>query len=262
MGVPEELREALGTEKGTQLLLRFVTANMENPDESLARVRNHYQNADEVAHDDIRLRDGRILDRHTAPLFSAQKRYLGRIWHLRDVTGERRAQAKLAALARADGLTGLANRNTFVERLAEACARARRSGGRFAVLFVDLDHFKQINDRRGHGAGDAVLIEVGKRLRSAVRETDLVARLGGDEFAILLDGGTDAQGAEAVAEKLREMLAADGEGADRVALTTASIGISLYSPQCATPGELLEQADRALYRAKQQGRDRYCLTAA
>jgi diguanylate cyclase (GGDEF)-like protein len=210
-------------------------------------------------HEDIRLADGRILDRRSAPLFSEQNRYLGRIWHLEEVTEARRANARLAALAQVDSLTGLANRNTFMEQLAEACATAARSGRGFALLFVDLDDFKEINDSRGHAAGDSVLVEVGKRLRSAVRETDLVARFGGDEFAILLHRVADGQHASALAEKVRILLAANlGVGAS-IACPTASVGISMYSPEVATPEALLEQADRALYRAKQLGRDGHCL---
>ncbi|HEX4584185.1 MAG TPA: diguanylate cyclase [Burkholderiaceae bacterium] len=256
--VPEALRATLKTHEGTQELLRFVASTMDNPEESLARVRHLYQQQQQVVHDDIRLADGRILDRRSAPLFSEQNRYLGRIWHLEDVTEARRASARLAALARLDGLTGLINRNAFTEELTEACATAERTGRGFALLFVDLDHFKEINDSRGHPAGDAVLVEVGKRLRAAVRDMDQVARFGGDEFAILLHGAADAQSALTVAEKLRSSLAADGQPDAAVACPTASVGISVYSPQIATPAQLLAQADRALYQAKQLGRDAYC----
>ena len=242
-------------------LLAFVTASVEEPDKFLARVRYLYQHPEEVAHEDISLRDGRIFDRHSAPLLDAAKHYLGRIWFFRDVTNERFAAEQLTAQARVDALTGIANRRTFDERLALSFAEARRGGPAFAVLALDLDHFKVINDTLGHAAGDAVLAEVGRRLRSVVRETDLVARLGGDEFAILQSKVTGVRDAEIVAAKIRAALAKPYRLNGSVAHATASVGIALHSSAVAGPAALLEGADRALYRAKEEGRDRYCFAS-
>jgi diguanylate cyclase (GGDEF)-like protein len=252
--VPSELAASDDDEK----ILAFCTSQIEEPSEFVARVRHLYKHPEEIAHEDIGLRDGRIFDRHSAPLFDAAKRYLGRIWFFRDVTNERLAVRQLTAEARADALTGIANRRTFEERLALAIAEAKRGGPGFAVFALDLDHFKVINDTLGHAAGDAVLAEVGRRLRALIRETDLVARLGGDEFAVLLANVADAVSAGTIAEKIRGVLATPYCLEGGQARATTSIGISMWSPAIATSNKLLEQADGALYRAKEQGRDRFC----
>ena len=172
------------------------------------------------------------------------------------------AQESLLHLAQHDGLTGLVNRARLTEVLTETVARSRRHGTGCAVLYLDIDHFKRINDGRGHDAGDAVLREFARRLRECARETDTVARLGGDEFVIVLEDLHDADGAIMVAGKIREAMRApfefDGASID----VSTSIGIAYGSLGESRLDNLLTRADRALYRVKAGGRGDFLLADA
>ncbi len=148
-----------------------------------------------------------------------------------------------------DQLTGLPSRTLFNERLERVIARARRYGGYFAVLFVDLDGFKAINDNLGHAAGDALLVEIGKRLSRMVREADTVARFGGDEFVVLLERVAGPNQAKVAARRLLDALCAPCRIEGRTVDVSASIGIVL-STGTADPAEILGSADRAMYEAK------------
>ena len=162
-----------------------------------------------------------------------------------------------------DSLTGLFMRDYFFTRLAQEDDRARRYGGGFAVLMVDLDDFKRINDEHGHLAGDHYLQEAGATIRAQLRGADIPCRYGGDEFCLLLPQ-TGAEGARAIAERIRAAVAEQIVGVDGLALrTTVSIGLAVY-PDHGTGelSELIRKADEALYRAKREGRDRVVLFAA
>jgi diguanylate cyclase (GGDEF)-like protein len=166
------------------------------------------------------------------------------------------------ATARVDPLTELARRHVLDEALRRECDRLRRTGGSLALVMLDLDHFKQVNDRHGHGVGDLVLARVGRLLRSCARNIDTPARFGGEEFAVLLCD-TGLEGAEAFAERFRRHLAelrVPVSGGASIGVT-ASAGIAVGS-EIATPEALLDAADRALYRAKLDGRDRVRLEPA
>ena len=171
-----------------------------------------------------------------------------------------RAQRHLYHGALHDELTSLAKRTVLNQRIANALARSRRMGNTFAVIYVDLDHFKRINDTHGHDVGDAVLVAVSLRLKAAVREYDTVARLGGDEFAILLDTLDDVAEAETVARRVLSSLAPPVRVAEQDLAVTASMGISVFPEGGDAPDELLRSADRAMYRAKRAGRNTYSLT--
>lgn len=150
-----------------------------------------------------------------------------------------------------DPLTGLPNRLGLTARLDQAIAVARREGGAAAVLFIDLDGFKAVNDGRGHAAGDAVLREIAARLRARLRDTDTVARLGGDEFVLLLE---DIEG-ERVLERVLEAIRTPIALASQQVCVSASIGVTLFPEDDADPDTLLRHADQAMYRAKQRGRN-------
>jgi diguanylate cyclase (GGDEF)-like protein/PAS domain S-box-containing protein len=175
---------------------------------------------------------------------------------VRDIRLQKQLEADLRHQAFHDPLTGLANRTRFIDRLEHALVRARRMGDGVALLFVDLDHFKSVNDSHGHAMGDQLLIKVGEQLASLIREGDTVARLGGDEFAILLDGGTDAAHAGASAQQLIESFwipfAVDG----REVIAYASVGVALASG-VEDGAELLRRADLAMYTAKANGKNRF-----
>jgi diguanylate cyclase (GGDEF)-like protein len=157
-----------------------------------------------------------------------------------------------------DALTGLANRAVFIDRLRQAFAAAKRGAPPFAILYLDLDGFKDINDTLGHSAGDLLLKSVGERLKSCVRETDLVARLGGDEFAVLQTNRGDVVSAGVLASKIHKALSAPYPLGDTEMGVTVSVGISPYMSETMGPDGMLTQADIALYRAKDEGRNQYC----
>lgn len=174
-----------------------------------------------------------------------------------DVTERKAAEEKILQLARTDPLTGLANRATFSERLHLAFSASQRGGTSFAVLYLDLDHFKDVNDTLGHPMGDLLLKMVTERLVANVRKMDLVARFGGDEFAVLQMDVTDPAAAGALAEKLRVAVDLPYRLKSNTVNVSASIGIALLGPHTVEPDTMLAQADLALYRAKDEGRDQY-----
>jgi diguanylate cyclase (GGDEF)-like protein len=166
-------------------------------------------------------------------------------------------QCELDHLASHDSLTGLPNRRMFLDRLDHALARARRSGEQLAVLFFDLDRFKDINDTLGHAVGDVVLGTVAERLQNVVREADTVARLGGDEFVILLDGTRGDEAIALVARKVIDALAEPIHFEGHLLSVGVSIGISQYPRHGRDASEIVASADRAMYRAKGEGRGGY-----
>ncbi len=175
---------------------------------------------------------------------------------LGDVTPRVEAEQKLTRLALFDDLTGLANRTLFVSRVAQVSRRSRRrASSRFAVLFVDLDRFKLVNDSLGHEAGDELLMTVARRLEVCVRPGDTVARLGGDEFAVLLEDLEDDEGALVAADRIHAALGVPVSVGGQSVFTSASIGIADGSAR-QEPEELLRHADLAMYGAKRQGRAR------
>lgn len=185
------------------------------------------------------------------------------------VIARHRSEAQIRSLAYYDVLTQLPNRRTLDDRLGQAMALSKRSGRYGALMFVDLDNFKPLNDRHGHAVGDQLLIQVAQRVLACVREMDTVARFGGDEFVIVvgeLDERRDASAAQAlvVAEKIRDSIAdifhlSAKDEAPIGHCCTASIGVVLFLNHEATLDEILKRADEAMYRAKDLGRDRVCL---
>jgi diguanylate cyclase (GGDEF)-like protein len=171
----------------------------------------------------------------------------------RNVTGRREAERQLAHQALHDSLTGLANRVLFMDRLDQALARLQRHASPLALLFVDLDHFKVVNDSLGHAAGDELLVQVAERLRRALRPADTVARFGGDEFVILCE---DAAGgaAEEIADRISEAIARPFKIGGQEVVMTASTGIVIANDTHTDGGALLRDADTAMYRAKERGR--------
>ncbi len=173
-----------------------------------------------------------------------------------DVTQRHRLQAQIERAASHDTLTGLANRATFLYRVDDALSRQRRNGRSLAVVFVDLDRFKVVNDMLGHAAGDEVLIGVAKRITTAVREVDTVGRLGGDEFVVLLEDCLGAEGAALTAERIRQVLLDPLPAGGQEVYVTASLGVVVHPGGPTSADELVGDSDRAMYRAKRNGRDR------
>ncbi len=181
----------------------------------------------------------------------------GSIWLFEDITQQRENDEKLKQLATTDILTGLPNRSLFNDRLAHALYKANRSGTRVAVLFMDLDNFKHVNDSLGHKAGDLLLCEVAQRLKSSVREGDTIARLGGDEFTIILEEIRSAQHVAKVAEKILAATASSYNLEGTVVSISPSIGISLFPADGRDVDTLLKNADAAMYHAKRNGKNNF-----
>ncbi|MDR0702176.1 MAG: diguanylate cyclase [Azoarcus sp.] len=166
----------------------------------------------------------------------------------------------LSRMAMRDTLTGLANRSCFSEQLEKTIEKARTANAKVGVLYIDNDHFKEVNDNHGHAAGDALLVNIGHRLSGAVRESDLVARLGGDEFAILLAPVSSEDDLQHVANKVLAATARKLRLVEKVDIELGvSIGMALFPDQANDPATLLRAADHAMYRAKRLGRGRACL---
>jgi diguanylate cyclase (GGDEF)-like protein/PAS domain S-box-containing protein len=196
------------------------------------------------------------------PRFAADGRCLGFRGVGRDITEIALARERISSLAYSDALTGLANRTSLGPSLEQAVQRARRRNSRLAVVFIDLDGFKQINDLYGHDAGDALLVEVGNRLRANLRASDLVARLGGDEFLVLLEDVHDLAPVETVAKKLLAELMHPYVLAGSEAKVTASIGISVFPDDAVDGAALMKHSDAAMYAAKQKGKNTYSFYSA
>ncbi|MCB1052883.1 MAG: EAL domain-containing protein, partial [Acidobacteria bacterium] len=174
-----------------------------------------------------------------------------------DITQRKRDEEELRYLANYDTLTQLPNRTFFAERLERAILRAERNKKHIALLFIDLDRFKQINDSLGHNTGDALLCSVAERLTHCVRKEDTVARLGGDEFTVVLERLDRAQDSAHVAEKILEQLTQPFQLGPYELVVTPSIGISFYPQDGADPQSLLRNADTAMYSAKNKGRNNF-----
>lgn len=175
------------------------------------------------------------------------------------VIGRQRAHLRLEYLAQYDQLTELPNRAMYLSRLQTALRRAQQDTLQLAVIYLDLDNFKQINDTFGHAVGDQLLCEVGQRLRNCVRESDTIGRLGGDEFAILLDGISKQEAAVMVAEKILIALSGPYLLAGTTLNTTPSLGIALFPDHGVDDIQLVQRADEAMYKAKRSGGQRFFL---
>ena len=215
--------------------------------------------------EDIRMcKDGSSI--HVETTMSAVRNERGDVLFvsciMRDVTEKLRAELHIEQLATKDPLTGLANRSTLTEQMNNAIARAARAQTQLVVMFVDLDHFKAVNDTLGHAAGDELLRECGKRLIDCVREVDIVARLGGDEFVVLLTDVTDTTIVRPIAERMLKLLTTPYQLFGHEAQASASVGICFYPADGSDTASLMKSADFAMYHAKERGRNNYQFYAA
>lgn len=202
--------------------------------------------------------DGAVVDvEASGGPFVVKEGKLGTQVVMRDIAQRKKAEEQILYLAQYDGLTGLPNRNLFRDRLSHAVERAKRNEQMLAVMFLDLDRFKEINDTLGYRTGDKVLQEVTERLRKMLRGMDSIARLGGDEFTIVLEDVTDVDQVTTVAERIQEAFLDPIIVEDREIFLTASTGVTLYPLNAVDIDELLQTADVAMYRAKADGANTY-----
>ncbi|CAN5721111.1 hypothetical protein BH24ACT18_BH24ACT18_10090 [soil metagenome] len=204
-------------------------------------------------------RDGRTVWVHDKAVVTRDEQGLPRFREgvMLDVTGRKSFEKQLEHLAFHDPLTDLPNRTLFMDRLGHALTRTDRRGKAVAILFVDLDDFKRVNDSLGHSAGDRLLVAIANRLRNCIRPEDTVARLGGDEFALILEDVAGARDATLVAERIVDQMRPPFTLEGREVYAGASVGIALGASAEDRPGDLLRNADLALYNAKRKGKARY-----
>ena len=231
--------------------LGFVVGQLIDPDAFLAKVRDLYAQPEADSHDVLFFKDGRVFDRFSHPQ-RVDGDVVGRVWSFRDITAQHRLEEELAHQAFHDSLTNLANQALFRDRVDHALARVERRGGIAAVLFLDLDRFKTVNDSLGHLAGDELLVAMAERLRRCLRQTDTAARLGGDEFAILIEDLAQDDEAVGLAERIRACLLSPFSVGGLQVVIDASIGIA-FASRGATTDQLLRDADLAMYSAKRRG---------
>lgn len=187
-------------------------------------------------------------------IWDRDEKLIGHVLMIRDVTEQKAAEETIRHLAYHDMLTGLPNRTLFLDRLNQEIARADRNRSGLALMLLDLDRFKEINDTMGHHVGDGVLKQMALRLKSLLRDSDTVARIGGDEFMFLLPGVRDQQEAATVAEKILDALDRPLRVLNHELDMAGSLGMAFYPADALTPEELMCQADQAMYQAKQKGR--------
>jgi diguanylate cyclase (GGDEF)-like protein/PAS domain S-box-containing protein len=250
-GIPEGLME---NEDDSGLIGRIVQ-QVVDPGAFLDSLAALSDQPDEKSLHILRLKDGRRFEQYSIGRRLDDQTV--RVWSFRDVTARLDAEEQIQFQAYHDVLTQLPNRRLFVQRLEMAINSARRASARLAVFFIDLDHFKTINDTLGHDVADALLIAIGERLRSCVGELDTVARHGGDEFTVLLPEVSRADDAARVAEKILERVQAPVVIGTASIEISASIGIAVYPEDGADIETLLRNADDAMYRAKAAGRNNY-----
>jgi diguanylate cyclase (GGDEF)-like protein len=249
--IPSDVLDARDDDRA----IAVVLGQLVDPDGFIAKVKELYLQPDAESHDVLMFKDGRVFDRYSKPQ-RVGGTPVGRVWSFRDVTDRKRLEEELAHQAFHDSLTGLANQLLFRDRVDHALSRVARRGEVLAVLFVDLDNFKTVNDSLGHPAGDSLLLAVAERLRDCLRAADTAARLGGDEFAILLEDGTGHSDAQDVAARILEALREPFSIAGKELFITASIGMAFTEVGTETTDLLLRNADLAMYRAKVLGRNR------
>lgn len=237
-----------------QLLGRAATAIIGRPANAVLRAQAGPVELPEAGVHDLRFGDDdRDLELAVTPLADARGATAGRVLVFRDVSERRQLERDLRRLAHTDALTGLPNRALFHDRLKLALAIAARHNSSLAILFVDLDRFKIINDSLGHEIGDKMLVSVGRRLRGCLRGEDTLARLGGDEFAVLLPEVTGGSAAHFVADKLLGALNSPQRIGSHELTVSASVGVALFPQDGIDVQHLLRSADTAMYRAKARG---------
>ncbi len=236
-------------------LFAAVVEQVADADAFRRRAEELYAHPSLESDDLVDLRDGRTLRRLSRPQ-RVDDEIVGRVWSFSDVTAQKRAEEELIHLAFHDPLTGLVNRALLRDRLDEALARSERSSREVALLYLDVDDFKSVNDALGHGAGDALLRAVADGLTRCVRRSDSAARLGGDEFAVLVEDVVDRAEVEALAERIRATLAEPVVVGERLLDMTVSIGLA-FANYRRTSDQVLHDADLAMYEAKSHGKNRY-----
>jgi diguanylate cyclase (GGDEF)-like protein/PAS domain S-box-containing protein len=250
-------REILETRDDARAI-DFVLDQLSDPEVFVAKVQELYSRPDARSGDVLTFKDGRVFERLSLPQ-QIDGKIVGRVWSFRDVTEQHRLEEQLTHQAFHDPLTNLANRVLFADHVDQAIRRAGRERRHVAVIVLDLDGFKNVNDSLGHQAGDDLLSSVAERLRCHLRDMDTIARLGGDEFAVLADDLERPEACGRVGERILGLFTTPFEASSRAIAMTASVGIAVSNGQKSTATALFSDADTAMYRAKASGKNCYQL---
>jgi diguanylate cyclase (GGDEF)-like protein len=248
--------------------ISFALNQLKDPEVFINKVQELYAQPDAESYDLLQFKDGRIFERYSRPQ-RIEEEFVGRVWSFHDITARKRAEEKITKMAYFDVLTSLPNRYLFKDRLNQAILYAEKYKKLIAIIYLDLDDFKRINDTFGHNFGDKFLQAVSDRLEKNIRRIDTlarveednlettIARLGGDEFTILLREIKETQDASRVAQRIVDLFSQPFHIEDRVIFLSTSIGIALYPNDGKDVDTLLKNADTAMYHAKEKGRNHY-----
>jgi len=253
--LPAELIAA----KDAMRLLHYGLRCLTNPKAAYEQINALQSRPDAISEDILELKDGRIFERISFPQKLGDE-IIGRVWSFRDITARKGAEDFIQYQALYDALTDLPNRRLFMDRLRQVLARCNRYNYLSALLFIDLDNFKAINDTLGHAVGDEVLKQLAARLKRCLRQDDTAARLGGDEFVLLVseyDGnyGQVMSQVQAVADKVLEIIGEPYRVDTHTLYVTPSIGVTIFPADQDNIDDVLMQADSAMYQAKNEGRN-------
>jgi diguanylate cyclase (GGDEF)-like protein/PAS domain S-box-containing protein len=244
---------------GRDLVSNFITRKYRD---SVGKVLSDALNGKETANFEFPLfsKSGEQIDvlLNSTTRRNASGKAVGVIGVGQNISEQKKANDLIWKQAHYDTLTGLPNRRMVIDRLEETIKKSRRTGLPFALLMLDIDRFKEVNDALGHAHGDTLLVEVGRRITKCVRESDTVARLGGDEFTIILSDLEQIEKSGHVAQKIIEALAMPFQLADKTAFVSASMGITLAPNDAVDADTLRANADQAMYLAKKSGGNRVC----
>jgi diguanylate cyclase (GGDEF)-like protein/PAS domain S-box-containing protein len=248
-----DIPDELVSERDDHILREHVMDKIQAPEAFVEKIKYLNSHRDEKSSDEIRLKNGRIFDRYSAPLIDSNGQYRGRIWYHRDITERKAAEERIQFLAYNDALTELPHRTLLQDRMEIALADARRRGEKIAVMFLDLDQFKAINDSFGHSFADILLKEFAKRLQDCGRGQDTVARVGGDEFVVMLSSAKDAADAAIAAERVMAALNDNFVIHGQSLYVSCSVGVSMFPDHGTDSETLIRNADAAMYCAKSNG---------
>lgn len=251
-----DLDEAFFENYSPKEALKLFADKLLNPKAFLSEIHRIKKDNTLELHGFMATRDGRHFEYVSHPEIMDDV-YIGRVWCYRDITDIRKNQALLQHHAYHDSLTDLPNRNLLIETLESFIRKAKVTKKEVAVVFIDLDDFKKINDTSGHEEGDRCLIEVSHRLKKAVGKNDILGRLGGDEFLLIMDHVEDKKRISDVSERILSLFGKFFKVGDLTYSLSASIGISFYPQDGSTPEELIRKSDMAMYKAKQKGKNTY-----
>jgi len=249
------ISEAVIDTNDFQVIIDFISDELESANEFLYCI-DTLQDKNEIMIGNLKCKGNRIFEYYTQP-YEVDKHPIGRVWSFRNVTQRVSLEQELQFQANHDVLTGLPNRSSLLKWIKQSIAESKSKKTKFAVLFLDLDRFKLINDSLNHEAGDKVLCVVAKRLRNVIRKKDILVRLGGDEFVVIINNIKDSQNIDKIADKLlstfKEPFFIDKH---EIRLST-SIGVSVYPSDGKNIDTLLRNADSAMYRAKELGTNQF-----